>query len=119
VVDDEPLVAKSVARLLRGDAVVVASNGAEALRALRSLEVDMVISDVMMPVLDGPAFFRALEAEGSPLCGRFFFMTGAAKGELDEALARTGRPVLFKPIARQALLETLAGGGGAGGSASE
>lgn len=109
VVDDEPLVAKGVARLLRGDAVVVAPNGAEALRALEGLEVDVVLCDVMMPLLDGPALFRALEAQGSPLCARFFFMTGAAKGELDEALARTGRPVLLKPVSRKALLETLKG----------
>lgn len=111
VVDDEPLVAKSVARLLRGDAVLVASNGVEALRALRALEVDVVLSDVMMPELDGPGLFRALEAEGSPLCERFFFMTGAAKGALAEALARTGRPTLSKPISRQALLEALGGVG--------
>jgi len=55
VVDDDPLILKSLAELLRleGYDVATASNGREALERLRSFAADLVLTDVNMPELDG------------------------------------------------------------------
>jgi len=55
VVDDDPLILKSLAELLRleGYAVATASNGREALERLRAFPADLVLTDVNMPELDG------------------------------------------------------------------
>ena len=43
--------------------VLVAGNGKEALQVLAKNDVDIVVSDVMMPVMDGMAFFRQLKSD--------------------------------------------------------
>jgi DNA-binding response OmpR family regulator len=66
VVDDDP----GIRRLLRatlsdeGFDVTAASNGQEALAVARESEPDLVILDIEMPVMDGPACFRALRQQG-------------------------------------------------------
>jgi CheY-like chemotaxis protein len=65
VVDDEPeyrLALKGVLAL-EGHTVVLAQNGEEGLSQLRSAKIDLVISDVYMPVMDGLRFHRAVRAE--------------------------------------------------------
>ncbi|MEO1601010.1 MAG: sigma-54 dependent transcriptional regulator [Pseudomonadota bacterium] len=60
VVDDDREMRISLSHLLdkAGYSVVVASNGAEALKALRNSETDVVLSDVRMPTMDGLEFQR-------------------------------------------------------------
>ena len=64
VVDDEPeyrLVTKTVL-LSEGFKVVLAENGEDGLKKLEEGGIDMVVSDVYMPVMDGIRFHRALRA---------------------------------------------------------
>jgi hypothetical protein len=69
VVDDEELVLSVTTRILErnGYAVSGASGGAEALRRVDELggSVDLVITDMMMPDMDGPALVAKLR-EGRP-----------------------------------------------------
>ena len=61
VVDDHPDVRAYVRRHLEPDyRVVEAADGAEGLRQARRFVPDLVISDVMMPGMDGKALFRSL-----------------------------------------------------------
>jgi len=55
IVDDEPVWLKMVSRIiqLQGYEVKSASNGAEALEALRSFEPDLILLDVKMPDMNG------------------------------------------------------------------
>jgi CheY-like chemotaxis protein len=55
LVDDEPLVLKSVARVVRllGYHVTLAADGYEALEQLRARPFDVIVSDVAMPEMDG------------------------------------------------------------------
>ena len=59
IVDDEVYVVGALRRLLRreGFAIEVALNGEEALEKLSSFEADLVISDYLMPGMDGLALF--------------------------------------------------------------
>ena len=62
VVDDDTLVTSLVQRKLceAGYTVHLADNGQKALETINREHVDLVITDVMMPVLDGWAFIREL-----------------------------------------------------------
>jgi CheY-like chemotaxis protein len=65
VVDDEQGILEALADLLReeGYRVVSASHGREALERMAELRPDLVLTDWMMPVLDGPALIQRIRAE--------------------------------------------------------
>jgi signal transduction histidine kinase/CheY-like chemotaxis protein/ligand-binding sensor domain-containing protein len=64
VVDDHAGIRAYLRRHLEGDyRVVEAADGAEALALARERLPDLVVSDVMMPVMDGVALCRALKAD--------------------------------------------------------
>ena len=58
IVEDDPVVQRSLIRALRDHTCVAASNGREALDWLETCEFDLVISDVDMPVMNGIDFYR-------------------------------------------------------------
>lgn len=68
VVDDEFGVADVLAAALEdeGYRVNTAANGREALTRLGEEVPDLVITDFMMPVMDGPAMAHAIRAAGHP-----------------------------------------------------
>jgi CheY-like chemotaxis protein len=70
VVDDTPDLREGLGEFLEmeGYVVHIAGNGQEALHQLRSgIRADLVITDVVMPVMDGMALIRALR-EDEQLC---------------------------------------------------
>lgn len=66
VVDDEPSIASALAIVLidEGHTVHTAHNGAEAVAQLTRLPVDLIVSDVMMPMIDGLTLVRHLRRRG-------------------------------------------------------
>ena len=67
VVDDDPDVRDSLRRALgyAGYAVATAANGADALSSVSRSPVDLIILDVLMPMLDGFDTCRALRERGN------------------------------------------------------
>ena len=68
IVDDSSVMRKIVERALRQaglDSLVVleANNGAEGLDLLRSKQVDLILSDINMPSMDGLEFLRQIQAQ--------------------------------------------------------
>src|SRR6478609_9783970 len=65
VVDDEPAIREMCAELLEceGYQVVTAANGLEAVNKLTEAPVDLVLMDMMMPVLDGLTACRLIRAD--------------------------------------------------------
>jgi PAS domain S-box-containing protein len=100
LVDDEPVIANALARLLRrdGHTVDTAANGRLALMKLQERTYDLILSDLRMPELDGPGLYRALETRYPQLCKRFIFLTGDTLNPNTHALSvQHGVPQLFKP----------------------
>jgi PAS domain S-box-containing protein len=101
VVDDEPEVGQLLIDILERDGHRVdrASSGREALARLSDGEVDLILSDLRMPDLDGPALYRELATERPELLGRLVFMTGdTLGGDMTGFLSETGVRVLEKPL---------------------
>ena len=93
MVDDEPDERFLVGRTLRkqGHDVTVAENGAAGLKAVQQEGADLVVTDIMMPVMNGVEFIRQLRSDpataGIPIL--------AASG--DTHLAGAANAVLKKP----------------------
>lgn len=66
VVDDDPDVLESLSRALRmsGYSVTTASNGGDALDTLARSPVDLVVLDILMPIVDGFGMCRRLRERG-------------------------------------------------------
>ncbi|MBI2568906.1 MAG: response regulator [Candidatus Schekmanbacteria bacterium] len=75
IVDDEEHAREGLARLLRreGYVVVTAEDGMCALEAMSEAHVDLVITDLKMPNMDGMTFVRRLREGGFK--GRVIVMT--------------------------------------------
>ncbi|MCZ6720850.1 MAG: response regulator [Proteobacteria bacterium] len=78
VADDEASVREFIVRALRtrGHQVTVAGDGAEALERLEQKSYDLLLTDIVMPVLDGIAL--ALKASKEYPSLRIILMTGFA-----------------------------------------
>jgi CheY-like chemotaxis protein len=65
VVDDSMLIRHTVCRFLeeRGYAVESATNGAEALEILKTVLPDLIITDMVMPKMDGTALITELKSK--------------------------------------------------------
>jgi len=67
VVDDEPLMLTMITQVLQqnGFSVVTAGSGAKAMSVFRSHanDIDLLVSDIRMPDMDGPALAAELQAE--------------------------------------------------------
>ncbi|AYH43269.1 ATPase, T2SS/T4P/T4SS family [Azoarcus sp. DN11] len=63
IVDDEPAILKALARTFRAEAyeIVTASNGSEALAQMRDAPVQVVISDYMMPGMNGAELLKQVK----------------------------------------------------------
>jgi DNA-binding NtrC family response regulator len=106
VVDDEQEIAELIADHLRRDglAVEVATSGRLALARLESESFDVIVSDLRMPDLDGPALIQALQRQRPELARRVLLITGDALGaELHEVVREAKLRVLEKPLDLAAL----------------
>lgn len=83
VVEDDVHLLQGIRDILEieGYRVLMASSGVEGLETLKSLPTppDLIISDIMMPRMDGYQFFEAVRANEEWVDIPFVFLT--AKGE--------------------------------------
>lgn len=102
VVDDDDNLRELLATILsqRGRAVDTARDGIEALELLNQNPYDLILSDLTMPGLDGPALYAALRAmRHSAAMPRMIFMTGnVGGGDYAAFLRGTTEPMLEKPF---------------------
>jgi PAS domain S-box-containing protein len=111
IVDDQALIRQFLTDLLRlnGHDPLQASEGSEALAMVRTERPDLIITDVLMPNIDGYEFVRQLRND--PAIGKtpVIFHTATYDEREAHALAEAGGVVqtLCKPIEPEALLRTI------------
>jgi PAS domain S-box-containing protein len=118
VVDDEPEVSEMLAEILSldGHEIETAPSGNAAMRVLAERSVDVILSDMRMPDVDGPGLYLRIKNAYPKLLERMVFITGDTLGPANRAfLERTGLPYLEKPLSpdevRQIVQQVLAGAG--------
>ncbi len=88
LVEDEEGLRSLNARGLRsrGYSVIEASNGVEALEALEEKDgaVDLVVSDVVMPEMDGPTLLKTMRGKNPDL--KIIFVSGYAEDAFEKSL---------------------------------
>jgi CheY-like chemotaxis protein len=89
IVDDKAENIYMLETLLKagGYKVISAANGKEALEKLRTETVGMIISDILMPVMDGFQLCQEVRADETLKHIPFIFYTGTYTDEKDEELA--------------------------------
>lgn len=111
VVDDSPTSRMFLTQLLRdaGHRLLVAGDGAEALALVRAEHPDVVITDVLMPLMDGYEFARQLRADPSIARTPIIFHTAAYEQREARALASSCGVfyILNKPAQPAELLRTI------------
>ena len=110
VAEDEDAIRENLARMLRieGFDVAAAANGKEALALVREHLPALILSDVMMPVLDGHGLLQAVRDDPLTSSTPFVFLTARA----DRSDLRTGMNLgaddyLVKPFQRDELLAAV------------
>ena len=106
-VDDEPLLRESIGAWLarKTGRALCAEHGAEALELLAKNKVDLLLTDVRMPVVDGIALIKKIrEAQPRP---RVILVTGYSDFAEKEVNELGVDAVVEKPIDRDALLRIM------------
>ena len=114
LVEDEPMVRSVAERALtrHGYTVITADNGEDALEILaRNEPVDLLISDVVMPGMDGPTMVR--EARQSRPDLKILFMSGYAEEQLRNSIDIENVNFLPKPFSVTELAEAARRAAGA------
>lgn len=111
IVDDRPINRELLVTLLtyKGHRLLEAGSGAEALRFIRAERPELVVTDVLMPSMDGYELVRQLRADPATAPTRVIFYSAKYEaGEL-ESLARPAGVAAYiaKPALPEEILRTV------------
>lgn len=110
LVEDSSDLRQLFARVLKGKGFEVceAANGREALDLLPGFDPDVILTDLMMPEIDGFELIRRLRAMPSMAGVPIVAMTAAATSQAECDVRRAGAAdLLAKPFDSRALLDRL------------
>ena len=111
IVEDDPLIRQGLGKMIFWEEcglelTCTASNGREALQRMEDSEVDICITDIKMPQMDGIAFMKNCKAMGKAVS--FIVLSGFAEFELVKEAVQIGiENYLVKPIDKEELIQTL------------
>ncbi len=100
IVDDEPTLLEFLDIYLSEEGYTVerASNGLEAIKMTEVHDYDAIITDVMMPVMDGIEFYKKLSEISPKFTERVIFISGYICTDKASFIKNTGRKLLPKPF---------------------
>jgi DNA-binding response OmpR family regulator len=110
MIDDDKFLRTLVARYLERDGgyqVFQATNGKEGQERLKIIKPDLIILDMMMPVLDGMGFLRWLRQEAK-MDQPVLVLSGLSKAGSEAKIRELGASdVLFKPAFPREILKRV------------
>ncbi len=99
IIDDEPLLGKSLRRALHEHDVVFTEDPSRGIELCSESDFDVIVCDLMMPVINGQDVFEHLKERAPDLAARMIFMTGGAfTAGAQRFLKSIENPVLSKPF---------------------
>ena len=113
IVDDSSVMRKIVERALRQaglDQLVVheAGSGAEGIEVLKSKPVDLILSDINMPIMDGLEFLRQIRAQnlaqGVPVV---MITTESSEENVKQAIQSGAQGYIRKPFTAEQVKERV------------
>lgn len=108
IVDDEEMDRVLLADVLldAGHEPLFASDGRSALKIWRESQVDLVVTDMVMPELDGLGLLEAMRGEDPEV--RVIAISGVTAKGLNKAGLMGANAILTKPVDPSELLEEIA-----------
>jgi len=110
VVDDDPLIVDLIATKLSvsGFQVLKATDGIEAVKISKAEHPDLIIMDLLMPIMGGAMAVIALKEDKRTKRIPIFFLTGADLSEDEVKRDHAGVDYIFhKPFSLQELMEKI------------
>jgi two-component system chemotaxis response regulator CheY len=113
IVDDSSVMRKIVERSLRQaglDPLVVheAGSGTEGLDVLKSKQVDLILSDINMPSMDGLEFLRQLRAQNlAPGVPVVMITTESSEEHVKQAILAGAQGYIRKPFTAEQVKERV------------
>ena len=110
IAEDDPHIVVSLEFLLEqaGYEVQVAADGEETLRALKSLRPDLILLDLMLPLVDGFEICAQLRADPDLAGIRVVVLTAKGRAtEIEKGLALGADAYVTKPFGTRELMATV------------
>jgi DNA-binding NarL/FixJ family response regulator len=111
IIEDQPDMRENIATILEMEdhAVLTATNGREGIDLAREEKPDLILCDVMMPVMDGYDVLHALRADRTIAGTPFIFLTAKGeKGDQRAGMNLGADDYLTKPVSAPELLGAIA-----------
>ena len=110
LIEDEIELQQNLKEILEynGFSLLTADNGLEGLKKLESNAVDLIICDIMMPVMDGYQCIMEVKSQERLKDIPFIFLSAkASKQDRENGLAKGADDYLTKPISARMLLNSV------------
>jgi len=109
IVDDEASIVEVVAALLEdgGHEVLRAYDGSRALQLARAHHPQLIVTDLMMPLMDGGALIRAVREEEGLANTTIVLMSAAGRARMEQAGADVVVPKPFNLDLLEDVLQRL------------
>ncbi len=112
IVDDSATMRKIIMRGLRQAGLEIsdfleAADGVEALSMLESSSVDLILSDINMPNMNGLDFIKAVQSQGGDSPPVVMITTEGSDGVIKEAMDRGAKGYLRKPFTPDKIQEVI------------
>jgi two-component system, chemotaxis family, chemotaxis protein CheY len=113
IVDDSSVMRKIVERALRQaglDLLVVheAGSGTEGLEVLKAKQVDLILSDINMPLMDGLEFVRQIRSQNlAPGVPVVMITTESSEEHVKQAIQAGARGYIRKPFTAEQVKERV------------
>jgi CheY-like chemotaxis protein len=111
-VEDEPEYLEMLSEVMKslGHSIIIAGSGVEALKIVDAQKVDVVVSDVKMPGMDGIEFHKQLREKPGMRNTPFIFLTGVDDvTQVKAACEKDCDLLLQKPFPIDKLLKMFSG----------
>lgn len=111
IVDDSNTMRMLIKMVLKktslGIKMMEAVNGTDALKKLQEHDIDLVITDMMMPVMNGKELIRTIRSEVSKDLPIIIVTTLGEEESRDEGLALGANGYIVKPVNGSELISTI------------